>query len=166
MPPMPFDFSGLQPFKTIRNNWGTIKPYHDNVTATIQFFTIAFAFLGMAAMIIKHGFKMPRLHPLMEVEDLEPSKLLEHPNEFVKVEDLAEAKLWTLEQKFEAAQMWEDKMREQAATEVTTNDDRQEDSVDTDIQAAEERFKESAQAGVENAMDVLDDEGSFDVKTE
>ena len=81
------------------------------------------------------------------------------------MEDLAQAKLWTSEQKLEAAQMRGQDERT-APMKVKTNDNRQDvDSINPDIQSAEEGFKGSAQAGVENAMDVLDDEDIFDVKT-
>src|ERR1700694_5553647 len=121
MPPTPIDLSGLPPFKLVRDNWGTIKPYHDNYLTTISFATVTAAFLGTLSLIIKHGFKFPRLHPKMEVEELEPS--FEHPNEYVKVEDLAEAKLFEFERNeraklaLEEAEEW-DRLTEERRKEM------------------------------------------------
>jgi hypothetical protein len=170
MAPTPLDFSGVQPFKAVRDNWDSIKPFHDNYITTISFATIAAAFLGTISMIINHGFKMPRLHSSMDVEDLKPS--YEHPNEYVKVEDLAEAKLFEFEQRereksWLEAEAWRNLVEERRkemegglpGTEEEPGESYEED---LDAQAAEERFQEDTEAGVQNAMDILDDEGVFD----
>jgi hypothetical protein len=168
MPPTPIDFSGIQPFKLVRDNWATLKPYHDNFLTTISFATVTAAFIGTLSMIIKHGFKMPRVHPAMEVEELEPS--FTHPNEYVNVEDLAAAKLFDFEQRerarmAEAEKAWkeltEERRKEIEGEEITISNET-EDREDANEIAAEERFQKDAEAGVENAMDILDDEGAFD----
>src|SRR5208282_2659070 len=92
MAPAPLNFNSIQPFKAVRDNWSSIKPYHDNYLTTISLATVLTAFLGTVSLIVKHGFKFPRLHPTMEVEDLQPS--MEHPNEFVSLKDLTEAKFF------------------------------------------------------------------------
>src|SRR5436190_15058292 len=92
MAPTPINFKTIQPFHAVRDNWSSIKPYHDNYVTTISLATVLTAFLGTVSMIIKHGFKMPRLHPTMEVEELNPSWT--HPNEYVSENDLTAAKLF------------------------------------------------------------------------
>lgn len=92
----PISFKSLQPFKAVRDNWSTLKPYHDNYVDTISLFTVFTAFLGTISLMVTHGFKMPRLHPTMEVEELQPSIL--HPNEYVTEQDLTEARLFEFEQ--------------------------------------------------------------------
>ena len=171
MVPTPIDFSGVQPFKAIRDNWSSIHPFHDNYITTISFATITAAFLGTLSLIIKHGFKMPRLHSSMETDELEPS--FEHPNEYVKVEDLADAKLFEFEQRerenmaLEEAEAWE-KLMEERRKEMEGDLPGIEHELgngyeeDLDAEAAEERFQEDTEVGVENAMDILDDEGLFD----
>jgi hypothetical protein len=94
MAPTP-SLNSLQPFKSVRDNWTSIKPYHDNYLSTISFANVITAFLGTLSMVITHGLKMPRLHPMMEVDDLEPSQ--EHPDEYVTDEDLTNAKLYEFE---------------------------------------------------------------------
>jgi hypothetical protein len=129
MPPTPLDFSGVQPFKAVRDNWTALKPYHDNYVTTISFATVTAAFLGTLSMIIKHGFKMPRLLPIMEVDELDPSH--EHPNEYINVEDLAEAKLFEFEQDERAAisrehaeemrKIWEQRKKESETAKESKN---------------------------------------------
>src|SRR5216110_3441805 len=73
MPPTPINVNSIQPFKAVLDNWSSLKPYHDNYLTTISLATVLTAFIGTMGMIVKHGFKIPRLHPMMEVEELEPS---------------------------------------------------------------------------------------------
>jgi hypothetical protein len=40
------------------------------------------------------------------------------------------------------------------------------DNGDSGTRAAEEVFQKSAEAGVDNAMDALDNDGAFDIQTE
>jgi hypothetical protein len=86
MVPTPVEWNSLKPFKAARDNWSSLQPYHDNIATTISFATILTAFIGTASLMIKHGFKFPRLHPSMEVEELEPSPELLHPNEYITEE--------------------------------------------------------------------------------
>jgi hypothetical protein len=152
MAPTPVNLKELQPFKAVRDNWSTIKPYHDNYITTISFATVLTAFLGTVSLIIKHGLTMPRLHPTMDADELKPSPHLDHPNEYISEQDLGEAKAF----EFEQAYRWE-----MAIQEAERWAQQQEKSKQT-TQAAEEGFKETAEAGVENAMDILDDElGAF-----
>ena len=100
MPPTPINFNGVQPFKAVRDNWYSVKPYYDNYINTISIATIFMTFLGSLSLVIKHGFTFPRVHPMMvDVEDLEPSR--EHANEFLKEKDLLEVKIWELEDELE-----------------------------------------------------------------
>jgi hypothetical protein len=97
MAPTPVNFNALQPFKAIRDNWYTVQPYYDNYSNTISLATVLLGFLGSVSLIIKHGFTFPRLHPMMvDVEDLEPKR--KHHNEFVKEKDLADGRLWEIEE--------------------------------------------------------------------
>jgi hypothetical protein len=172
MAPTAIDFSGVQPFKTIQDNWSPIHPFHDNYITTISFATIAAAFLGTVSLIIKHGFKMPRLHSSMESGELKPS--YDHPNEYVKVEDLAESKLFEFEQRERETMAWEEaeawkKLIEERRKEMEGDLPAIDHELgngceweDPDAEAAEERFHKDTEVGVENAMDILDDEGVFD----
>jgi hypothetical protein len=114
MAPTPLNFNSIQPFKAVRDNWSSIKPYHDNYLSTISLATVLTAFLGTVSLIVKHGFKFPRLHPIMEVEELQPSR--EHPNEFVTLKDLTEAKVFEfkVEQWKKMAQEAEERRLEEA----------------------------------------------------
>ena len=174
MSPTPIKFNSIQPFKAVRDNWSSLKPYHDNYLTTISLATVLTAFIGTVGMIIKHGFKMPRLHPMMEVEELEPS-IPQHPNEYVSEKDLAEAKLF----EFEQEQRWEMAMEEHQRQETRAKEAEKQmenvkevgrivakGSADLNIKAAEKKFQETTEGAVDNAMDVLDDEGSFDVESE
>ena len=175
MSPTPINFNSIQPFKAVRDNWSSLKPYHDNYVTTISLATVFTAFIGTVGLIVKHGFKMPRLHHMMEVEELEPS-IPQHPNEYVSEKDLAEAKLF----EFEQEQRWEIAREEhQRQQEARAREQKYRmESVDNggsivakrledpNTKAAEEKFRETAEGAVENAMDVLDDEGAFDITSE
>ena len=137
--------------------------------------TVFTAFLGTVGLIVKHGFKMPRLHRTMEVEELEPS-IPQHPNEYVSERDLVEAKLFEFEQeqrweiaKEEYQQQEEARAREQENRMETINEGGRivaKGSEDPNTKAAEEKFQETAEGAVENVMDILNDEGAFDVTSE
>ena len=91
----PITLTSLQPFKTVHENWSSIKPYYENYMTTISFASVLMAFLGTLSMMVKHGLKIPRLHPMMETVDLDVSH--EHPNEYITEEDLINAKLFEFE---------------------------------------------------------------------
>jgi len=152
MVPTPVSFKELQPFKAIRENWSTLKPYHDNYVTTISFTTLLTAFLGTVSLMVKHGFKMPRLRPEMDIDGLQPSSHLDHPNEYVTEQDLAEAKVF----EFELVHRWDMALRE-----AERQKKEQEEMRPEGTEALEDEFKETAEGGVENAMDILDDEGAF-----
>jgi hypothetical protein len=159
----PINWSALQPFKAVRDNWDKVEPYHDNISKTLSLVTILTAFIGTASVIIKHGFKFPRLHPSMEVEELEPTPGLSHPNEYITEDELAEVKLFEFEMEDNWRRAREQWQREQdalgkAGKEITSDSERQ----NPETQAAEEIFQQNAETGVSNAMDTLDDEGAFD----
>src|SRR5579859_1693244 len=171
----PINWGELQPFKTIRVNWSSVKPYHDNYVTTITFATITTAFLNTLGMIAKHGFKMPRLHPAMAVEDLEPNPRLTHPNEYVSVEDLTEMQMYEVYQ--------EELLRDELLKEQLRQEGLQKDSEESqketveDAQTpveeeqesaneAEEQFNDAASGAMENAMDILDNNGEFAVESE
>jgi hypothetical protein len=168
MVPTPIDWNSLQPFKAVRDNWSSLQPYHDNMAATISFATILTAFIGTASLMIKHGFKFPRLHPSMEVEDLEPSPELLHPNEYITEEQLTEVKVFEMgmEDKWRRAkEQWELQKGKTEEIKIKPEEgDRNDGSSET--KAAEEAFQETADTGVGNAMGNLDDEGAFDIQTE
>jgi len=153
MAPTPVNFKALQPFRTIRENWSSIKPYHDNYVTTISFATLLTAFLGTVSLMVKHGFKMPRLRPEMDMDEIQPSSHLDHPNEYVTEEDLAEAKVF----EFELVHRWDMALRE-AERQRKELEEKKKLEV---TEAVETEFKETAEAGVENAIDILDDEGTF-----
>jgi hypothetical protein len=172
MAPTPVKFGSLQPFATIRDNWGSVKLYHDNYIRTVSLASVLTGFLGTLALIIKHGFKFPILHPKM-AEDIEPSDHLSHPNEYVSEEDLVEARLFELEQEErwriaeelereeqrKKEQEEEEQRKQKAVDGAQTQDEEGEDPVTIE---AEEGLQEQLQDGVENALDILDDEGEFD----
>lgn len=157
MAPTPIDFKGIQPFRAVRENWSSLKPYHDNYITTISFATVLTAFLGTVSLIVKHGFKFPRLHPMIDVEELHPSPELTHPNEYITEQDLAEAKLFEFEQEELLRMAWEEEEIRRKLEELKESET---------SKAAEEEFKQTAEAGLENAMDILDDEGAFEAKPE
>jgi hypothetical protein len=102
MSPLPVDLSQLEkPFQTVRNTWGTIKPYYVNYLTSIDFGNILMAFVAIVREVIHHGFKFPRFHPAIEVEELKPS--FEHLNEFVSAEELAAARVTQIEE----AEAWD-----------------------------------------------------------
>jgi len=174
MPPAPLSFESLQPFKTIRDNWSTIRPYYDNYMTTISFTTILTAFLGTISLIVKHGFKFPRLHPDMDVEELQPRG--RHPNQFISEDALLDVKLFEFErsQALEAwleHEQWMKELREKAKPE--RGEDRDENSFDnirendlekSNAKAAEEELDGPLKPGIKNDMDILDDNDSFDLK--
>lgn len=99
---------------------------------------------------------MPRLHPTMEVEELQPSR--QHPNEYVTEQDLAEAKLfefemeqrWRLTQEEEQRRLGEEKEKEAQkedevdeveGNEETDDDHRGEDPI---TKADEDNFHKNA----------------------
>jgi len=152
MAPTPVSFKELQPFKAIRENWSTLKPCHDNYVTTISFTTLLTAFLGTVSLMVKHGLKMPRLRSEMDIDELQPSSHLNHPNEYVTEQDLAEAKVF----EFELVHRWDMALRE-----AERQKKEQEEMRPEGTEALEDEFKETAEGGVENAMDILDDEGAF-----
>jgi hypothetical protein len=159
----PISWGTIQPFKAVRDNWDKVEPYHDNISKTLSLVTILTAFIGTASVMIKHGFKFPRLHPSMEVEELKPTPELSHPNEYVTEDELAEVKLFEFEMEDKwrrAREKWQREQDElgEAGKEIISDSERQ----DPETQAAEEIFQQNAEAGVGNAMDTLDDEGAFD----
>lgn len=166
----PISWNTIQPFKIVRDNWDKVEPYHDNIVKTVSLATILTAFIGTASLMIKHGFKFPRLHPSMEVEELEPSPELAHPNEYVTAEELAEVKLFEFEMEDNWRRAKEKWQKEQDAAGkvgkeiegITVDSDRE----DAETQAAEDIFQRNAEAGIGNAMDTLDDEGAFDGERE
>jgi hypothetical protein len=169
MVPTPIDWNSLQPFKTLRDNWSALQPYHDNIATTISFATILTAFIGTASLMIKHGFKFPRLHPSMEVEDLEPSPELLHPNEYITEEELTKVKVFefAMDDKWRRAkEQWESqegKIDEGIEVEVAEGDEHDESS---ETRAAEEASQDTVEMGVGNAMDNLDDDAAFESHTE
>jgi len=154
MVPIPIDFKELQPFKVVRQNWSSLKPYHDNYITTISFATVLTAFLGTVSLMVKHGFKMPRLHPMIDIDEMEPSPGLSHPNEYISERELVEVKAF----EFEQAVKWE--MIIEEAERLAMAEEKEIKAADV----AEEQFKESTEAGLENAMDILNDEGVFEVE--
>jgi hypothetical protein len=174
MAPTPVNLGSLQPFATIRDNWGSLKPYHDNYIRTVSLASVLTGFLGTLALIIKHGFTFPILHPKM-AEDIEPSDHLSHPNEYVSEEDLVEARLFELEQQerwriAEELEREEQQRREQAAQEKQEQEEgvqiQQGEREDPVTMEAEEGLQEQLQDGADNALDILDDEGEFDVNSD
>jgi hypothetical protein len=85
----------LEPFGTVRQHWGTIRPYYNNCLTSIHFGNILMAFVGVVEQAIHHGFTFPRFHPGIEVE-LEPS--FKHPNEYISVDELAKARACEVEE--------------------------------------------------------------------
>lgn len=81
-------------------------------------------FFSIIQQLIHHGFKFPRLHPDMEVEELSPS--FEHPNEFITAEELAAAKIHAIEEQ----EKWEQSVREgiqgQRSSDSQTSDEEKE----------------------------------------
>jgi len=103
MAPIPIkSFRSLQPFATVRENWGTVQPYVSNYITTVSFGVICMNFLAIIPQIIAHGFTFPRLHPALDFEDLEPSE--EHPNEYVSPQELAEARIAEIEEEMRDGQ--------------------------------------------------------------
>ena len=88
--------SHLQPFKAVRDNWTTLKPYYENYITAINFVNVLAAFLNTSGLMIKNGFKMLRLHADMDLEELAPTTG-QHPNEYISVNDLTEIKLFEFE---------------------------------------------------------------------
>jgi|SRR5271156_105476 len=117
MAPVPrFDWENLQPFKAIEGNWETIKPYYDNSMAILGFGTVLTAFMATLSTIIKHGFKMPRLHPIIRVEELKPS--WSHPNEYVSEQDLADAMLYEFTMAQRRQYLWNNEYVDKGASET------------------------------------------------
>ena len=174
MPPTPLTFKSLQPFSAVRENWSSLKPYHDNYFRTVSFLSVLTGFVGTLALIIKHGFKFPILHPMM-AEDIEPEKHLEHPNEYMTEEDLVEARLFEFEQeerwRLAKEEMERKEKQEKGEHREEEEDPRKEGQGDGEGQyeedpvtrEAEEGLQEQLQDGAENAMDAMDDEDMFDV---
>ena len=114
-------------------------------------------------------------------EDIEPSKDLEHPNEYVSEEDLVEAKLFEFNQE-EMERQAQEEREQQGVEEVDQARDKgewvggtigeevweqeQEPKEDPVMMKAEEGLQGQLQDGVENALDVLDDENMFDVTSD
>jgi hypothetical protein len=171
MSPTPINFDSIQPFKAVRDHWSSLKPYHDNYLTTITLATVFTTFISTVKSIINHGFKMPRLHRIMEVEELEPS-IPQHPNEYVSEKDLAEAKLFEFEQEQRWEMAREEYQRQEARAREQKNRaepvNKSESIVEEELEdkAAEENFQRTAERTVENTMDVLDDGKAFNVTSE
>jgi hypothetical protein len=155
MAPTPINFSALQPFKAIRDNWYTVQPYYDNYTNTISLATVLLGFLGSISLIIKHGFTFPRLHPMMvDVDDLEPTR--KHLNEFVKEKDLADSRLWEMEEQLKMIVMEENIRRagEARDTPQQGNNVGESDTEETEegiepMTTSTEPFHETAEIGLD-----------------
>ena len=158
MAPTPIKLKTIQPFQAVRDNWSSIKPYHDNYVTTISLATVITAFLGTVSLIVKHGFKMPRLHPIMEVEELQPS--IVHPNEYVSENDLAAAKLF----EFEMGQIAEEKERQrlykakQAAKEKEGQKERENVGGDSVTRVSDDDFHKNLVRAVANSVESLETE--------
>jgi hypothetical protein len=86
----------MQPFSTVRSNWGAVGPSVANTQTALSFSVICMNIIALIPELIAHGFTFPRITPLPpELDDLEPSD--EHPNEFVSPQHLAEAKMAQIE---------------------------------------------------------------------
>jgi hypothetical protein len=171
MAPTPINFSALQPFKAIRDNWYTVQPYYDNYTNTISLGTVLLGFLGSVSLIIKHGFTFPRLHPMMvDVDDLEPTR--KHLNEFVKEKDLADSRLWEMEEQLkmlvmeenireagearDAPQHFADKLRE------SETEESEEEGDEPTTTPAEQPFHETAEIGLDQVSHNVGDKEALD----
>lgn len=86
----------LEPFGTVRQHWEAIQPYYKNYLTSINFGNILLAFVGVVEQAIHHGFTFPRMHPAIEVDELEPS--FEHPNEYISTDELAQARACQVEE--------------------------------------------------------------------
>jgi hypothetical protein len=85
-------FKSLQPFSTVRSNWGAVGPSVANTQTTLSFGVMFLNIITLIPELIAHGFTFPRITPLPpDLDDLEPS--IEHPNEFITPQHLAEAKM-------------------------------------------------------------------------
>jgi hypothetical protein len=180
MSPTPVNFNLLQPFKVVRDNWDTLKPYHDNYTTTISLATVLVAFMGTLSMVIKHGFKFPRLHPMMiEPEELKPRLI--HENEFISEKDLVEVRLYEIENDLrwrvaEDERRYQEIREHQAAQAEKAPEDKVgegegvqnggDDEIDPMTDAAEKQFQDTVEVGVNDAMEVLDHQGAFEVTEE
>jgi hypothetical protein len=110
MSPLPVDLSQMEkPFQKVRNSWGVIKPYYTNYLTSINFGNILMAFVAIVQQVIDHGFKFPRVHPAIEVEELKPS--FESLTECISVEELAAARITQIEE----AEAWDRLMQEVGA---------------------------------------------------
>jgi len=170
MAPTPINFNALQPFKAIRDNWYTVQPYYDNYTNTISLATVLLGFLGSISLIIKHGFTFPRLHPMMvDVEDLEPTS--KHINEFVKEKDLADSRVWEMEEQLKMIVMEENirgageardapqhgnKLRE------SETEESEEEGNEPTTTPAEQPFRETAEIGLDQVSHNVGDKEALD----
>lgn len=90
----------MQPFSTVRSNWGTVGPSVTNTQTGLSFGVICLNIIALIPELITHGLTFPRITPLPpELDDLEPSD--EHPNEFITPQHLAEAKMAEIEREEE-----------------------------------------------------------------
>ena len=96
MAPVRIDLHQLQPFKAVRENWCNVRPYYINYVTAINFGNILTSFIAIVEQIVSHGFKFPRLHPELEVEELTLS--FEHPNEIISAEELTAAQVFEIEE--------------------------------------------------------------------
>jgi hypothetical protein len=170
MAPTPINFSALQPFKAIRDNWYTVQPYYDNYTNTISLATVLLGFLGSISLIIKHGFTFPRLHPMMvDVDDLEPTR--KHLNEFVKEKDLADSRLWEMEEQLKMIVMDENIRAAEEARDAPQHGDNlreseTEESEEEEIEpirtAAEQPFHETAEIGLDQVRHNVGDKEALE----
>jgi len=96
MSPVRIDLHQLQPFKAVRENWYNVRPYYTNYMTAISFGSTLMSFLAIIEQIVGHGFKFPRLHPEIEVEELTPSFV--HMNEFISAEELTGARVSEIEE--------------------------------------------------------------------
>jgi hypothetical protein len=101
MPPLNFPeliksmspkFKSMQPFSTVRSNWGAVGPSFTNTQTTLSFGVLFLNIIALIPELIAHGFTFPRITPLPpDLDVLEPN--IEHPNEFITPQHLAEAKM-------------------------------------------------------------------------
>ena len=170
MAPTPINFNALQPFKAIRDNWYTVQPYYDNYTNTISLATVLLGFLGSISLIIKHGFTFPRLHPMMvDVDDLEPTS--KHINEFVKEKDLADSRLWEMEERMKEMVM-DEKIRgagdardaPQHGNQVGESDteETEEEGIEPMTTSTEQPFHETAEMGLDQVSHKVGDKEALD----
>ena len=165
MSPTPIKSKAIQPFQAVRDNWSSIKPYHNNYVKTISLATVFTAFLGTVSMIVQHGFKMPRIHPKMEVEELGPS--ITHPNEYVSEKDLAAVKLFEIEME-QLELIAQEKEHQQRLEEAkkTAKEKKGQKVVKTEplMRVPDDTVHKNVGPAVANTIDNLEQKGPFEIE--